>query len=295
MVLRTIIYSPFLWPCCQWEGGRLFLLPAELGADADRHWGLQREVLTARSRLTGRPAQDELGPKDVLALRLYYDSLAAGHHLKHGFEPLPDYEQTMELIRDVGPRVRGILIGNQGLCELSYRNMHGSWHAPNKHARANIAACADFVRRVGTLVREAGATPFFAAMDWDILQDCYIAGGELREALNDVDAINFVACGYAMIPGAFIKSDLPEREEHLNAQRILARGTEEEAPGGDDFPVLRDYLRGGNFWSGLCRAKGIRAGNIEKLSAYGFKGFATKLAEHELWRLAKEFGENWWK
>jgi hypothetical protein len=147
------------------------------------------------------------------------------------------------------------------------------------------------------MLRDMGVKPVFLPMDWEMLQDWRFGGGRLLDALNDLEAPAYIACGYTLVPGAFVKEGPFEspRGEHLRAlSQWSGKGWRDPAP-DEDFPDFRAYLQAGQFWSGLCGIDGIRAGNIEKLTAFGFKGFATKL--NEPWwieELEKERGPEWW-
>jgi hypothetical protein len=190
----------------------------------------------------------------------------------------------MALLREIGPGIRGIMVGNDQGVELSHRYLYYGWQGD---ARGNIMACANYVENVGGMLRDMGVAPFFAPMDLDILQDCYLCGGRLKDALESVGATAYVACGYTMVSGAYSKVDPQLTGEVMEAQRLWS--------GRDDhFPELRDYLQAGPFWSGLCGMDGIRAGNVEKLGAYGFSGFATKLEDEWLPILSSERGARWW-
>lgn len=284
MVLRTYACTSDNYPWCEWPAGRVLLMPLALAPGHEDEIGMQRKLVSS--------IVDCLGEKDILALSLFRNK-ARQPYGQSWLEPLPDFDDVLALIREVGPGLRGVMIGQQGGVELSYRYLYHAW---NGDAVGNICACSDFVKKVGGMLRNMGVTPFFAPMDWDILQDAYLCDGRMLKALHEVGATAWVACGYTLVSGAFVKEGDFEcpRGEHLRAQSQWAgRGWRDPEP-DEDFPVLRDYLQAGPFWSGLCGIDGIRGRNIETLGAYGFSGFATKLQEPWLPELAAERGPFWW-
>ncbi len=300
MVLRKVTFPPYAWPTYAWPAGCWYVMPAMFAPDyglnnrgAFTLNGCQRELL--EGRLRGQEVRDTvediLTDKDILSLRLHYDVTFPGREIGTGADRLPDYKDTLELIKRIGPRLRGVLIGNQAGTELSYRHMWGAWRG---NAIGNVTAVADYILRVGEMLRDMDVTPWFATMDWDILQDAYKGGGKILEALEEVGATNYVACGYASVPGAYIKPIFPHAGDHMRWQSALSARGWTLPEDGEDFPVLRDYLRAGNFWCGLCGPEGIRAGNIETLTAYGYKGFITRIPPKEVSALARELGDDWW-
>jgi len=273
MVKRTVVHSPEHYPWVDWPAGRLLLAP--ISRAPDYATGTMPERI--------RKVADNIGPDDVLAVCLYEDMLES--HRKD-LNQLPDYDESIALIRDIGPHIGGIMVGNQLGLELSYRHFYDSWRGD---AIGNISDIAQFIRRVGGMLRDMGVMPWFAAMDWDVLQDAYHAHRMMLNALNEVEAANFVACGYTMVPKAYVKPG-PLMEGHqIGAQLRWSRRSN-----ADDFPVLREYIQDGNFWSGLCGITGIQAGNIEILGGHGFKNFATKIQEEWKEPLIAERGEEWW-
>lgn len=298
MVIRKVTLPPYTWRAYAWPAGCWYPIPAlflERGLDSSGAfaiWGCQRECLEGRLRGQESPdtIADTLTDKDILTVKLHYDVTHPDHLVPSGMERLPDYEDTMALLNEVGPRLRGVLIGNQAGMELSYRHMYGAWRG---NAIANVAAVAEYILSVGGMLRDMGIRPWFAAMDWDILQDAYKGDGRMLRALDSVGATNYVACGYASVPGAYIKHPFPYKGDHLRWQSALLGQGWRLPEEGQEFPLLRDYLREGNFWCGLCGPEGIRAGNMELLSAYGYKGFITRIPLEEGPKLTEELGEGW--
>lgn len=272
MILRTAscISSTPRWP--KWPAGRLILLPCHLAdgrEDEPRH---HRKVLYAMA--------EELQPEDVVAVDLFRDMRRMAYG-EAWVEPAPGFADTLALVKEIGPHIRGVMSGNTFGVELSYRYLYNTWRGD---ARGNIMACANYVNNVGGMLRDLSVAPFFAPMDLDILQDAYLCDWKLHAALNRVGATSYVACAYTMIPGAYSKADPQITGEVMEAHHRF---------GGGDFGPLQQYLASGQFWSGLCGLDGICAGNVEVLSSWGFKGFATKLQDEWLPEIATGRGDRW--
>jgi hypothetical protein len=283
MVLVTMNHDPANYPWIDWElgDGRLMMATATLSDEQAHIPGFQVERL--KNVLTS------LTERDILTVRLYEDVLL--HPRKSGIEKLPDFDETFALIRDIGPSLRGVMVGNQLTCEVSYRHAWGSWRS---HAQGNCRAVTEFIRGVGEMFREIGVAPVFGAMDWEVIQDAYHAHRVIRQALIDVDAVNYVACLYTCVPGAWVKPyDFLNGDQLRYLSQLSGRGFRLAEP-HEEFPVLREYLEGGPFWAGLGGIDGVRRGNVETLTAYGVKAFATKLEPADIETLKVERGE-WWK
>ena len=273
MILRTASCTSTAarWP--SWPAGRLILLPLHLAPGHEDDPEVQRKVLYAMA--------GDLTDKDVVSLRLFRDKPRMVYG-ESWVEPLPDFENTIAMLREIGPGLRGIMVGNQLGVELSHRYLYHGWRGD---ARGNIMACSNYVENVGGMLREMDVTPFFAPMDFDILQDCHLADWRLHAALNRVGATAYVACGYTMIAGAFVKVHPELVGEPMRAHEEWSEG---------DCSRLGQYLRSGSFWSGLCGIDGIRGGTVETLTGAGFSGFATKLEDEWVGELNVERGPGWW-
>jgi hypothetical protein len=278
VVKRTIVHYPDAYPWLEWPTGRLLLMPLTLGSRHPVEPSMQTRALTQLVR-------DNLSKGDVLSMALYHEAMQTGT-----LQELPDYAETVAIMRDVAPRLGGVMIGQEGGVELSFRYRYPHWTRDDPAgAVGNCLDCAEFIRRVGSLVRECGGTPWFAPMDWDLLQDCYKGGGRIRDALAEVGAVCWTACAFSLVPGAHVKAHPTLVGEQLATHRRWAG-----RPDGD-LPDFRDYLQSGHFWAGLGGIDGIRGGNIEALSGYGFEGFCTKMQEQWIIdALEEERGAEWY-
>ena len=243
---------------CEWPHGRM-IWPVPLHTEPKT--GFQEALLR----------EGGFGSQDVLGIRLYQGCLEPGPPPPRALLPLLDFNQIIAALRDVGPDLRGVVIGNQAY-ELSYRHHHGNWDGDWK---GNLNDCREFMLRVGGLLRELGIQPIFSYMDWELLQDAYKGDGLLLETLKQLDAINYVHTGHAIVPGAFVADD-PRFEDQLRWQsREEGRGWRLWRP-GDDLPTIRDYLSRGCFWSAVGGPEGVLAGNIALMYEFGFSGFVVE-------------------
>ncbi len=195
--------------------------------------------------------QEKLLPTDVLHVPLY-EGIVENHG---GWPPskYSDFETNLELVKELAPCVRGILVGNHGP-EITYRRIFA-------HPRANIDHLTEFVKQSGDVLREAGAVPFWGPMDYDLLHDCYDAGGQLRDTINEYGGTSIVFCGFTLVPGAKLHPPNCKDFQGVQVRTVQSRGLQ----------FMKDYLAQGSFWSGVCGQIGLEAGNHEKLAAFGFK------------------------
>ena len=293
MVRRTFLCRPIHYPYCEWPGGRLLLMPPGPVGNLDQ----EAPAFSQFNALTegGESAIIEtLGPGDILAVQLFYNQMAPGRARDCGVQFLPDYKGTLRLVQMAAARRVGILVGQQHGVELSYRHAYGGWRGD---ARGNLRAIREFILNTSEILRGVGVEKlFFAVMDWDVLQELRRDKWIVRDALNEVGATNWIACGYTLVPGCYVKPDttgLLNGDQLRHQSQMMGWGFQDLAPDAD-LPHLREYLSAGHFWSGLGGDKGIRAGNIERLTAYGFKGFSTRLKAEELQLLIDDRGPRWW-
>ena len=115
-------------------------------------------------------------------------------------EPLADYEAHLSFLREVAPRVMGVITGNHGP-ELSYK--HLGWEA-----EANIGRMMAFVELTAPVIVEAGARPFYGTIDWDFLHDVYGPGARgLLETVNRYNGAQCCFTGFTLCPGCHRKAE----------------------------------------------------------------------------------------
>lgn len=263
MIHRICTGPPYSW--YEWPDGKLIWLTPH---DRDPFPGEQRGILEAGA--------DKLGPKDVIGIRLFHGCLLPGPEPPLKEKRLSDYDDTIALIRELSPVGVGWLLGQQGH-ELSYRHHFGNW---NGDAGKNLRHISEFMKKGADLLYGLGATHiYFATMDWDLLQDAYRGGRVVLRALNETKATNYCACGYTMVPGTYTKPHVLHKGQQLRWQyKRLDLDPAKKA----ELPTIEDYLHEGKFWTGLCGKPGIEAGNIQRLSEYGFSGFASHLTDQDV-------------
>jgi len=183
---------------------------------------------------------------------------------------LPDYGKFVAMIEEIAPRVKGILLGNNG-CELCFRVARLSEETDTEAAGRLIVdlphsihlACA-FVEETAPLVLQAGGRPFYGTMDWMIIYDCYntFLPGRLRQIVNAVNGVNICLCAATLILDG----------NYNRANPLLARGQEQaiRAREGDDPKQLRAYLNGGTFWGDVEGPENIDSNGM-RLKELGFK------------------------
>ena len=213
---------------------------------------------------------DAVGPNDIVWIPLYYGSLNGPTPSTWPQQKLPDYGKFVAMIEEIAPRVKGILLGNNG-CELCFRVARLSEETDTEAAGRLIVdlphsihlACA-FVEETAPLVLQAGGRPFYGTMDWMIIYDCYntFLPGRLRQIVNAVNGVNICLCAATLILDG----------NYNRANPLLARGQEQaiRAREGDDPKQLRAYLNGGTFWGDVEGPENIDSNGM-RLKELGFK------------------------
>lgn len=196
-----------------------------------------------------------LTPNDVLYIPFWYDD--RGTLLR-----TTEFDDLMALTREIGPHLRAILVGNNGV-EFTYGHTH--WDDP----KGMIAADVEFVKESSDLLRDAGAKPAYGTVCFDIIHDCYETEGLLRSAMNDADALQIGFCGFCLIPEAYCDWNYPT---FACARRMMA---ERDTP---PYAALMDYLDETDMWSGCHGLDGIIKGNARLLAAYGHTGGVAALS-----------------
>lgn len=198
------------------------------------------------------------GPNDIVNVALY-----AGHCERAGegtSQPGRFYDHNFDILREIAPRVKAVLIGNAGP-ELAFK--HFWWRDPSRGMVYASEKAAEFVREVGRLVIAAGGRPAFGTMDWDLGIDCYQAHGLLREAIIEVGAIQVCFCGWKLLTGEM------HGAYYGQVQPPEVGGFDENGE-WVDTPILHQYLEGTETVGGVGHWQGLRAGNDVLLKRAGF-------------------------
>jgi len=156
---------------------------------------------------------------------------------------IADFDEHIDLIATVGPRIKAVLTGNQGP-ELSYRK-------EGRSPVENTALCSKFVRYVDS-------------MDRDIAQDCYLGSHKhLQQALASCEAIAFCFCGFTLVPGTYFDN---EGEEILESVRLISEWRRDRS-----IDILRRYLEEIDMWGDIWEDGGLEHGNDVLMAEAGFK------------------------
>jgi hypothetical protein len=195
-----------------------------------------------------------LEPNDVVSVPLFVGGVEEPGPFPP--EPLPDYEAHLAFLREVAPRVMGIITGNHGP-ELSYK--HVGWVD-----KWNVRRMAAFVEQTAPLIVDAGARPFYGTIDWDLLHDVYgPLDYMLQKTINRYNGVQVVFVGFTLCPGCYMQPDV----KHFEGAQVQL--IQQHDPTSARF---RQYLAQGECWSGIGGRLGLEAGNAEKLETLGFKG-----------------------
>ena len=186
------------------------------------------------------------GPDDIVHVQLTASAILSPSATRH-----PDFAEHCALIRDLAPRVRGVLVGNMA-CEFAENA------APDMEfgsAQARLAV------ELGGIVLRAGGRPFFGTTDTALLHDAY-AGGHLRNVCRAMGAVQVCFCGYSLSDACVFDKANPL----FGGQRRFQIERDGVAPS----PRLCDYLASAEFWSDVDWTTGLAAGNDRELARMGF-------------------------
>lgn len=167
---------------------------------------------------------------------------------------LDDYDWNLSLLRDIAPRVKAVLVGNQGPELCLWVNGPG--------LVLHHQMLCEFARHNAELIRDAGGRPAFGTVDWDLAMDCY-GSGVVGRTMQELGALQLCFCGYTLVPECEC-----DRTQRLYMEQLPWLDTQE---GGRPYHKLIRYLTGLEVWSGVNFVAGLRAGNDYHLASYGFK------------------------
>lgn len=177
--------------------------------------------------------QEMVGPNDVVWIPLYKGTL----EMAPSGEDVPrmEFEQNLQAIEDLAPKVRAILVGNAN-AEIHYE-------VPRDQAWERAI---EFIEKHSALIRPYGR-PAFAPVFEILMHDCYMGGGKLRDLINANDALvlSFNGCGWL-----FEKKYPKIPELH-------------------PYPQLVEYLKTMPVWSGVGLQRGLDAGSDRVLKMMG--------------------------
>jgi len=195
------------------------------------------------------------GPNDVVQVPLFQGECDyAGWGTS---QPLPCYTENIAYLARLAPKVKAILIGNAG-SELSFK--HAYWDDPSRGPAHTSDCMVRFVEETAPLVTQYGGRPAYGPMDCDLMIDAICGGARARAAMDKVGAVQICFCGYKLFTGD--PSPVPP-ETHLE------RSDGHVQPERPPYPIISQYFKQGNIWSGIGQAAGLEAGNDQVLAHYG--------------------------
>ena len=226
-----------------------------------------REPVTCRIDPT---LEERLGPNDIVFVPLYLGQDTGPNHnvcspCDNTSFKAPAYDENMEFIRRVAPHVKAILVGNGG-AELSFKHL---WlREPFKPRMMMIDEMIRFVDETSGFIREAGGTPCYGPVDWDVAVDCYYGDGRYRDHCNSVGALQVVYCGFQLFSLGLDRLPTYAGVPHESDSYFWRTCPHREDP---PWPVLSEYLAGyDHIMSGVEFLTGLRRGNDIVLAEHGF-------------------------
>jgi hypothetical protein len=165
-----------------------------------------------------------------------------------------DYPEHVSLLREIAPKVAGILVGNMGAEFVGHEGA-------GQRFRADEAV--ELINRSADLVHDAGGRVWYGTVDWTLLLDAYWRS-QIREAMLRADAQQVCFCGYCL-------SDACWWDRNGNwygkqtAYQVLRAG---KAPSDQ----LCQYLASAPIWTDVNGPLGLRNGNAKELQRMGFRG-----------------------
>lgn len=208
---------------------------------------------------------DNLTEHDIVWIPLYRGNQMQETPQEHPF-PLDAYNENLEALRALAPKVKGIMLGNNG-AELMYQRLMTLPEARGKdmyytQQMVNVKLLCQFVENTAPLVLKAGGRPVYGLVDWGIIADRYSGRSTLQRLLTIVGGAALCFCGFTLVPEAIFP-----RDNALYAQQQQTMEQLDRAP----HIRMQEYLRAGEFWSECNGPEGIEAGNPQALLDFGFK------------------------
>ena len=167
----------------------------------------------------------------------------------------------LAILKEIAPHVRGILVGNAGP-EMSFKDQ---WDHSMPRKQMSVWM-SDFVKETGDLVGEAGGTPVYGTIDWDLAIDCYFGDSLLRETVNEMGAIQICFCGFQLFN--LIRAEIDHLVPRIDDPMFWGHCPKQEQPPWAD---LSEYIKNTkNIWTGLNFLEGILDGFDIELQGMGF-------------------------
>ena len=134
------------------------------------------------TRLVDWSVEERLGSNDIVYVPLYKGENPETVVACDGTQDKLDcYEENLRFLEAIAPKVKGVLVGNAGP-ELSFKHLAlGS----NRCSRKKIIdEMCKFVDETSDIILEAGGSPVYGPVDWDIAIDAYFCDGKYKDFCN---------------------------------------------------------------------------------------------------------------
>jgi len=176
--------------------------------------------------------------------------------------PTLGYDHNLEVLRDVGPQVRAVLVGNRQFEAGCIQDIErGGGDNDERRATSSMRIC-QFVEEAAGMARSVSSRLGLGFVDFQIILDCYWAPGQpLRAKLIEHDVLVFVFLGFKLWP------KMAPLHMHDHAELILPKAMLDEPP----YPAMTKWLEGLEAWSGVDYLDGLRKGNPQRCFDGGFK------------------------
>jgi len=208
---------------------------------------------------------DGAGPNDIVFIPLYGEGNALklpDRWLVHDLSnKLALFDENVAIIKELAPRVKGILVGNAGP-EMSFKEKQ---YGAMPLVKISDWAC-EFIKETADIIIGAGGRPVYGTVDWDVAIDCYFGCGSVRDLCNEIGALQICFCGFQLFG---LKVDGHDRQvPHPDDKIFWQRCPKMEE---DPWPELTDYVRGTTeIWSGVNTTIGLARGFDVTLKEHGF-------------------------
>jgi hypothetical protein len=217
-----------------------------------------------------RSIEEHLGPNDIIFIPLFpgdendrfvYANVSTKNRL-------PAYDENTSLIRDIAPRVKAIIVGNAGL-ELSFKD---EWlrlkptYGSGLDRKWMSEQMCDFMKSTSEIILDAGGTPCYGPVDWDVAIDCYYGDAIYRDLSNEIGALQYCCCGYQLFE--LQRRDGYPKVPHPSDVRYWPCCPKDE---NRPWQMLTEYLSGyDHIITGIGHMQGILKGNDGILAEHGF-------------------------
>lgn len=237
-----------LWKSVDYKPGRIIIVSTGPGTTPD---GIRIDGLL-RSNL-----HDCLCTQDVLFVPMYEGTMA--NEGPWPAAPTLGFDHNLEVLRDVAPQVRAVLVGNRyaesGHLQCITHNNE------EQRAMSSMRIC-QFVEDAAQMVKSVNGRLGLCLIDFQIILDCYWAPGQpLRAKLLEHNVLTMPLLGFKFWP------KMKPLYDHDREERILPKAMLDGPP----YPAMTKWLEGLEAWSGVDYINGLMLQHPQRLFDGGFK------------------------